>query len=322
MLGRVSDAELIDVYRAADVAVVPTLAVEGFGLVVLEAAACGTPSVVSDVGGLPEAAAPLDPSLVVAPADAAALGSTAAHGRSGRAAQPRGDPELRRALLLAAAGRAPPRALRSPARGRARRAPARRLPRPRRAAVRRRDRAAAPAALPAAGATPHVILGEEGLLAERLQQAGISVEVLAVARLRPATCAATPCASAAPRRRAPLHTLAYVARLARRLRALRPDLVHTNSLKAGRLRRPRRRRPPACRCIWHLRDRIAEDYLPGPAVRLMRAFDRRRSPTGWSPTRPSTLGTLPGRVARARLGDPRLGRGPADPPARASRGHA
>ena len=47
MLGRISDAELIDVYRAADVAVVPTLAVEGFGLVVLEAAACGTPSVVS-----------------------------------------------------------------------------------------------------------------------------------------------------------------------------------------------------------------------------------------------------------------------------------
>ncbi len=73
VLGRVSDAELIDAYRAADVAVVPTVALEGYGLVVLEAAACGTPSVVSDVGGLAEAALELDRSLVVAPGDAGAL---------------------------------------------------------------------------------------------------------------------------------------------------------------------------------------------------------------------------------------------------------
>jgi glycosyltransferase involved in cell wall biosynthesis len=44
MLGRVSDEELLDVYRAADVAAVPTVAFEGYGLVVLEAAACGTPA--------------------------------------------------------------------------------------------------------------------------------------------------------------------------------------------------------------------------------------------------------------------------------------
>ena len=108
MLGRISDEELIDVYRAADVAVVPTLAVEGFGLVVLEAAACGTPSVVTDVDGLRDAAAPLDASLIVPPADAAALGSRAALGSTGRAAGADGHARVRRALRLAAAGGTPP----------------------------------------------------------------------------------------------------------------------------------------------------------------------------------------------------------------------
>jgi len=43
--------ELADYYRAADVCVVPSRS-ESFGLVALEAAACGTPVVASDVGGL------------------------------------------------------------------------------------------------------------------------------------------------------------------------------------------------------------------------------------------------------------------------------
>ncbi|MCW3012258.1 MAG: glycosyl transferase group 1, partial [Solirubrobacterales bacterium] len=55
LLGRVREDELLALYRAADVNVVPTLSFEGFGLVVLEAAACGAPSIVTDAGGLPEA---------------------------------------------------------------------------------------------------------------------------------------------------------------------------------------------------------------------------------------------------------------------------
>jgi D-inositol-3-phosphate glycosyltransferase len=43
--------QLVSYYRAADVCVVPSQA-ESFGLVALEAAACGTPVVASDVGGL------------------------------------------------------------------------------------------------------------------------------------------------------------------------------------------------------------------------------------------------------------------------------
>ena len=52
--GLVSDSERNDWLRAASLTVVPTVAYEGFGLVVLESLAAGTPVVVSDVGGLAE----------------------------------------------------------------------------------------------------------------------------------------------------------------------------------------------------------------------------------------------------------------------------
>src|SRR5207344_3296631 len=43
--------QLVEYYRAADVVVVPSHT-ESFGLVALEAAACGTPVVAANVGGL------------------------------------------------------------------------------------------------------------------------------------------------------------------------------------------------------------------------------------------------------------------------------
>lgn len=52
-LGRVSDEELPNVYRSADVHVLPSInGGEAFGLVTLEAAASGLPSVVSDLPGV------------------------------------------------------------------------------------------------------------------------------------------------------------------------------------------------------------------------------------------------------------------------------
>jgi glycosyltransferase involved in cell wall biosynthesis len=64
LLGFVPDSMLPLVYRAADINVVPTLALEGFGLVAAEALAAGTPSVVTPVGGLPEVVSSLSESLV------------------------------------------------------------------------------------------------------------------------------------------------------------------------------------------------------------------------------------------------------------------
>ena len=52
-LGRVDDATVIDAYRAADVFAFPsTSSAEAFGLVALEAQACGTPVVASDLPGV------------------------------------------------------------------------------------------------------------------------------------------------------------------------------------------------------------------------------------------------------------------------------
>jgi glycosyltransferase involved in cell wall biosynthesis len=87
-LGRVSDDTLVDCYRAADVSVVPSLALEGFGLVVLEALACGTAVIGTDAGGIGETLRRLDPSLIVPAGDAVALAARLTAARSGDQALP------------------------------------------------------------------------------------------------------------------------------------------------------------------------------------------------------------------------------------------
>ncbi len=271
ILGRLSDPELIDAYRAADVAAVPTIAVEGFGLVVLEAAACGTPSIVSDVGGLPEVALPLDRSLVVPAGDSRALGArlvAAAKGAMPAREQTRRYAEGYSWAALADRHRSLYRRLADGVADRRLRvvyldhvaelsggeiALLRLLPHMR-------------------SVNAHVILAQDGPLAGRLTRAGVSVEVLPMAastrdlrrdavRFSGDTTAAT------------FKTLAYVVRLAWRLRKLRPDIVHANSLKAG-VYGALAARAAGVPFVWHVRDRIASDYLPKPAVRLVRTLVR------------------------------------------------
>lgn len=65
LLGFVPDADLPWAYRAADVSVMPTESLEGFGLSAVESLAAGTPVLVSPVGGLPEVVRSLDASLIL-----------------------------------------------------------------------------------------------------------------------------------------------------------------------------------------------------------------------------------------------------------------
>ena len=65
LLGFVPDELLPVAYKAADFSVVPTLTLEGFGLITVESMAAGTPVLVTDVGGLPEVVRELSSDLII-----------------------------------------------------------------------------------------------------------------------------------------------------------------------------------------------------------------------------------------------------------------
>lgn len=62
--GFIPDDQLADYYRAADLFVLPTFALEGFGLVTVDAMACGTPVVGTPIAATPEILGPLEPRLL------------------------------------------------------------------------------------------------------------------------------------------------------------------------------------------------------------------------------------------------------------------
>lgn len=71
--GRTDDADLARRYRECALTVVPSLALEGFGLIALESLASGRAPVVTDCGGLPDSVRDLDPTLIVPAGDVDAL---------------------------------------------------------------------------------------------------------------------------------------------------------------------------------------------------------------------------------------------------------
>jgi glycosyltransferase involved in cell wall biosynthesis len=292
-LGRISDAQLVALYQAADVCVVPSVALEGFGLVVLEALACGTPLIATDTGGLPEALAGLDPSLIVPAGDRAALAARLqAAFRSDRSLPSRQD--CRRHAETYSWDRAADRTL-EVYRQAVHPADRRRL----RVVILDHCARLSGGELALLDLLPalqeevefHVVLGEDGPMASRLIRLGVSVEVLAMSET----------ARGLPRDRVRLGRLplrsvlsgaVHTFRLVRRLRRLRPDVVHANSLKAC-LYGGAAARLAGIPVVWHIRDRIAEDYLPAPAVRLVRTLAR-RLPTAVLANSSATLATLPG----------------------------
>lgn len=118
-----------------------------------------------------------------------------------------------------------------------------------------------------------VILFANGEFRDRLEAAGVSVEVVAldsdVGGLN--RYAAGQISWANLQRMA--RTVPFLVRLVRRVHALDPDIVQSNTLKTGLfglLVAPAVRRP----LVWYLHDRIADDYLPSALVRVIRRLAR------------------------------------------------
>ena len=276
VLGRISDGALISLYRAADLNIVPTRAWEGFGLTVKEAAACGTPSVVTDVGGLPEAAAELGRDLVVPPQDPDALAA-----RISRAIA--GDLPAREVVRRTVATRTWADVATehlSLYESVCRRRSGATSHRPR---VLYLDHTAALSggelallrtlAAEESRVESHVILGAHGPLAERLTSAGVSVEVSPLSRgaqdmRKDAVGLRTSGVVAA------VQTLTHSIRLAARIRKIRPDVVHCNSLKSG-VYGSIAARLAGVPVVWHVHDRISTDYLPARVVPVLRLIMRR-----------------------------------------------
>jgi len=64
LIGFVPESQLGHYYQAADLVLIPSLQLEGFGLVMVEAMACGTPVLGTPVGAIPEILNQVDPILV------------------------------------------------------------------------------------------------------------------------------------------------------------------------------------------------------------------------------------------------------------------
>ena len=72
-LGFLPDEQLPLAYQAADLSVMPSQTLEGFGLALIESLACGTPALCTPVGGMPEILAPFSPHLIASSPEATAI---------------------------------------------------------------------------------------------------------------------------------------------------------------------------------------------------------------------------------------------------------
>ena len=114
----------------------------------------------------------------------------------------------------------------------------------------------------------HVVLGAEGPLQDLVREAHVPLEVVPMGSqardVRKDTVRFGGLSLGGL-----LATAEYIYRLSRWLKRSRPDLIHTNSLKAA-LYGGVAGRVAGIPVIWHLRDRIADDYLPKSAVVMVK----------------------------------------------------
>jgi glycosyltransferase involved in cell wall biosynthesis len=120
--------------------------------------------------------------------------------------------------------------------------------------------------------TPIVVLGSSGPLADRLRGL-VDLHILEIAPDVLHTRKDALGSASVLQLKAGLQIGAYVLRLVDFIEAYNIELIHTNSLKAdilGGIAGKLTRTP----VIWHIRDRITDDYLPNAAVKVMRNLCR------------------------------------------------
>ena len=78
------DADLPLAYRAANFSIVPTVSLEGFGLITVESMAAGTPVLVTNVGGLPETVRDLSEDLILPDSEVKTLATYVSDALSGK----------------------------------------------------------------------------------------------------------------------------------------------------------------------------------------------------------------------------------------------
>lgn len=120
---------------------------------------------------------------------------------------------------------------------------------------------------------PVVLLFSEGPLADKLRNAGIELHVAplhgSVINSRKDDLGG----GTLLRLRDVASTIAFALELSRLIDSLNVAIVHTNSLKAD-LIGGMAARVAGVPLVWHVRDRIADDYLPARVARAFRALSR------------------------------------------------
>jgi glycosyltransferase involved in cell wall biosynthesis len=116
---------------------------------------------------------------------------------------------------------------------------------------------------------PVVMLASDGPLAGQLKDAGVETHVLPLDSSVTQTRKGSLGGGSLLKIRPVLSTLRYTWYLRRFILDQRADLVHTNSLKADIIG-GFAARLAGVPLIWHVRDRIADDYLPAKVVKIFR----------------------------------------------------
>jgi glycosyltransferase involved in cell wall biosynthesis len=116
---------------------------------------------------------------------------------------------------------------------------------------------------------PVVVLISDGPLREKLQASGVETRVLRLSPRIVSTRKDTLGLRSILQFRSVMQTIGYCWKLSRFMKQRGIDIVHTNSLKAdiiGGASAYMAHLP----VVWHIRDRIEDDYLPGPVVKVFR----------------------------------------------------